>query len=266
MKTVKEVLKKQLTELNSEIHSLNEKHEEILSNAAQQTLSHIDEELFKEFKVRISTTDITFDLGGSSWDRFRIQRIEQYSKSDKEYRFGKAELSMSSMSTDKDSDLKVLIGVGKLAEHRLKGTHVWIDLVRLMDSKGVLYKEDISEKIKLGWKLEDEIRKIEREEDENQFKTIFDKGTFKLNRQEYFHYGSGKWDRVSANEWFWEKNEGKTYTVSYTSTYRTNPWRDEQGNELEAVYETKKVAINKRIRSNDIESFVRSNMRYLETE
>lgn len=261
MNIVKEALQKQLSELHNEINSIEKKHDETLTEASQQILNNVDKELFKEFTIRISSTDVIFNLGGSNWDSFRIQRRENYSKEG--YKYGKAELNMSSMSTDKDSDLKVLIGIGKLAEQKLKDTSIWMDLIKLMDSRDELYKEDIAEKRKLTWKLEDEIRKIERDEYENNFKAVFNKGTFKLNKQEHFYYGSGKWDRVFAKEWFWEKNEGKTYTVLYTNEVRTNPWYDENGNDLEPVYEIKKVAINKRVRLGDLESFIKSNIRNL---
>jgi len=265
MNIVKEALQKQLDELLNEINSIEKKHDEILVEASQQILDNVNEELFKEFTIKISSTDITFNLGGSSWDSFRIHRRENYSVN-KEYQYDKARLSMSSISTDKDTDLKILISAGKLAEHSLKGTPIWIDLVRLMDSRNELYKEDIAEKRKLTWQLENEIRKIERDEQENNFKAVFNRGTFKLKIKTSFQYGSSKWDRVFAEEWFWEKNEGKTYTVSYTDQLRTNSWRDEEGNELEPVYETKKVAINKRVRLADLEWFVKGNIRSLATE
>ena len=110
----------------------------------------------------------------------------------------------------------------------------------------------------LIWKLENEIRKIENEERENSFKNVFDKGTFKLNKEAGFYYGAGKWDRVWSIEFFWEKNEGKkTYSVWYMSKNRANPHYDEQGNSLEPVYEYTKALASGRVRVADLESFVR---------
>ena len=258
MNIVKEALQKQLNELHIEVAQIEEKHDEILSNSTHELVDKLDES-FKEFSIKVSSTEISFNLAGSHWDKFRVFRRENYSSKEKEYKYAPAELSMSSMSTDKDSDLKILICIGKLAEQKLNSTAIWNDLRVMMDSRSLMYKEDISEKRNMCWKLEAEIKRIENEEREDNFKRIFDKGTFKLSKEIVFYYGAGKWDNVWSKEFIWEKNEGKkTYSVWYMREMRTNPGYDEQGNSLEPVYENTKQLASGRVRVADIESFVRN--------
>lgn len=257
MNIVKEALQKQLNELQKEVAQIEQKHDELLSNSTHELVDRLDES-FKEFKIDVTTTDITFRLD-SGWDKFRVTRRENYSSKEKEYKYAPAELSMSSMSTDKDSDLKILICIGKLAEQKLNSTAIWNDLRVMMDSRSLMYKEDISEKRNMCWKLEAEIKRIENEEREDNFKRIFDKGTFKLENETVFYYGAGKWDRVFSKEFIWQKNEGKkTYSVWYMREIRTNPGYDEQGNSLEPVYENTKHLASERVRVADLESFVRN--------
>lgn len=258
MNIVKEALQKQLNELQKEVAQIEQKHDEILSNSTHELVDKLDES-FKDFNIKVSSTEIIFNLAGSHWSKFRVTRQENYSSKEKEYKYAPAELSMNSMSTDKDSDLKVLICIGKLAEQKLNSTAIWNDLRVMMDSRSLMYKEDISEKRSMIWKLEDEIRKIENEERENSFKKVFDKGNFKLSKETVFYYGAGKWDRVYSKEFIWEKNEGKkTYSVWYTREMRTNQRWDEQGNDLEPVYGYTKQLASGRVRVADIESFVRN--------
>jgi len=258
MNIVKEALQKQLDELVNELTQIEKKHDELLSNSTHELVDKLDES-FKEFNINVSSTDITFNLAGSHWDKFRVTRRENYSAKEKEYRYTQAELSVSSLSTSKESDLKMLICVGKLAEQKLNNTAIWNDLRVMMDSRDLMYKEDISEKRSMCWKLEAEIKKIENEEREDNFKRIFDKGTFKLENETVFYYGSGKWNRVFSKEFFWQKNEGKkTYTVWYMREMRTNQRWDEQGNDLEPVYEYTKLTASERVRAADLESFVRN--------
>lgn len=259
MDIIKHTLEKQLNELRQEISQLEKQHDEILTKSTHDLVDKLDES-FKEFDINVTTTNITFNLGGG-WDKFRITRRENYSAKDNEYKYLKPELHMSSMSTDCESDLKILICVGKLAEQKLNHTDIWKDLTTMMDSRKVLYKDDISEKYDQTWKLENEIRLLERREQDNTFQKIFNQGTFKLNKNTNYYYGNGKWDSVYSDEFVWEQNgEGKTYTVYYYDSYRTNPYYDENGNVLEPIIERRKRSINKRIRKNDIESFIRSCM------
>jgi len=255
MNIIKEALQKQLKELAEELIQIEQKHNEILTNSTYELVSKLDES-FKEFNVNVSSTEITFSLD-SGWDKFRITRRENYSAKEKEYRYTQAELSVSSLSTSKESDLKILICVGKLAEQKLNNTAIWNDLRVMMDSKDLMYKEDISEKRSMCWKLEAEIKKIENEEREDNFKRIFDKGTFKLENEIVFY--SGRWKMAISKEFFWQKNEGKkTYTVWYMREMRTNQRWDEQGNDLEPVYEYTKLTASERVRAADLESFVRN--------
>ena len=130
-----------------------------------------------------------------------------------------------------------------------------------MDETSEIYKEKIKPLDTQFYQIESELRKIKQEEQTNEFQNVFNKGTFKLKKQEYLYYGSGKWDRIYSDEFFWEANEsGKTYTMFYINESRTNPFYDENGNSIEGVFEKTKRSINKRIRKADVESFVRYNM------
>lgn len=236
MKTVKEVLENQRKELYQEIESIESKHKETLSQATHDLVDSLDE-TFKEFTIDISSDSISFNLDGSSWDRFRISRRNNYNGE-----YGKAELSMSSIHTEKDSDLKVLICIGKLAEHRMKETPIWKDLNGLMNAKSYFYKEEISEKRKLIWDIENEINKIERQEYEDKINSLFSKNEINLKDTYRFYYGNGKWDYVISANFKWEQNpSGKTYKLSY-----------KDGDNFREI--------NKRIKLNDIRSLVRSNI------
>ena len=57
---------------------------------------------------------------------------------------------------------------------------------------------------------------------------------------------------------------GKTYTLFYIDSYRTNPWFDEKGKELDPVFERTERQIHKRVRKGDLESFVKYNLTNVE--
>lgn len=255
---IKETLTATKSELANQIHQAKEQLETQLNTKATNIVSSIDE-LFKEFTVTVSERTIEFRFTVYSWYDFRIERTSNYKIDKPEY--SKATLSTSSVSNADENGLKKLICLGMLSRHCLYNTNEWVELTSLMDESYKTYKANISPLHTQLYQIDSELRKIEDEEKTNAFENIFKLGTFKLNKEVAYYYGNGKWDRVYSNEFFWEANEsGKTYTISYIDTRRTNPHYDSEGNDIEGIFEKTKRTISKRIKKADIESFVRSCM------
>lgn len=260
MNIVRETLETTKGELVRQIALQEKANEEHLKSTAQNIVINIDD-LFKEFTVTyVSSNRIEFKFTEDSWYDFEIYRSERYIND--EYKYDKAYLSVSSSSNNNDKALKKLICVGILAKHCLLETTQWGELVELMNESSKLYDATLRSLYKQKYQIEGKLNRIEQEEKNSTLETIFSKGTFKLSKEISFYYGSGKWDRVFSDEFFWEANEsGKTYTISYTDKVRTNPHYDTEGNYLEPIFELRKQTINKRIRKADIESFVKYNMK-----
>ena len=254
---IKETLEKTFNELNEQIQHHEALRRTHLTNKANHIVTNIDD-LFKEFYIQVSDTNIEFKFTEDSWYDFRIERRQNYKVDG--YEYGKASIGSSSSSGNDDKSLKRYVCLGQLARHCLYNTNEWTELVSLMDESNELYKANMGPLYKQIYQIEAELRKINKEEQNKQFNDVFNKNTFVLSKPVYFYYGSGKWDRVNSDEWFWEENKGgKTYNVSYIDGRRTNPWYDAEGKDLEGVYERVKRSIDKRIKKADIESFVRSN-------
>jgi hypothetical protein len=237
MNIIKETLEKTFNELNEQIRNQEEIRRTHLVNKVNYIAVNIDD-LFKEFTVQVSDTNIIFKFTGDSWYGFRIERSQNY-KADG-YEYGPATISTSSVSDADGKNLLKLICLGKLAKHCLHNTNEWTELISLMDESNEIYKANISPLYKQIYQIEAELGKIKNEEKIKKLNALFSKGTFKLNKIIAFYYGNGKWDNIWSDEFFWEENSGgKTYTVSYMDR------------------EIKRV-INKRIRKVDIESFVNS--------
>jgi hypothetical protein len=264
MNIIKETLEKTFEELNEQIHEHEASRRTHLVNKVNNVITSIDD-LFKEFTIQVTDTDINFKLTEDSWYDFRVERRQNYKADGCEY--GKAYISASSSSNDNDKALKRYICLGQLARHCLYNTNEWNELVSLMDESYEIYKTNIGPLYKQIYQIEDQLRKIKHEEQSIEFQNVFNKNTFKLNNIIYFNYGPSRYDRVDSNEWFWEENNGgKTYTVSYNDKVRTNPHYDSEGNSLEGIFGVRKRSIDKRIKKADIESFVKYNMNLILVE
>jgi len=264
MSIIKESLEKTFNELTKQIHEHEAIRRTYLVNKATDIISNIDE-LLKEFTITVSDSNIEFKFTIDSWYDFRIERSYNYKIDKPEY--SKATLSTSSVSNADENGLKKLICLGILSRHCLNNTNEWNELVSLMDESNEMYKTNIGPLYKQIYQIESELRKIENEKKANAFENAFKLGTFKLNKEVNYYYGSGKWDRIYSNEFFWEANEsGKTYTISYSDKVRTNPHYDSEGNGLEGIFEIRKRTIDKRIKKADIESFIKHNMNLILVE
>jgi hypothetical protein len=103
---------------------------------------------------------------------------------------------------------------------------------------------------------------MKQAEESAEYNKVFTSGKMKLSEITSFYYGAGKWDRIHSEHFEWEKNgTGKTYTVFYFEKRRTNVYYDESGNAVEPVYETIKQTVTKRIRLNDLETFIKQNVK-----
>ena len=139
--------------------------------------------------------------------------------------------------------------VGKLADLYLNDSPIWKDMIAVMNNRNYLYKEEISEKRKLAWKLEDEIRKINNQEREDKLQAIVDNGMILLKDNYRFYYGNGKWDCIIAKEYIWEKNpSSKTYKLSYK----------------DARYDEATIrTLDKKVRLKDIQGLIQTNINNL---
>ena len=261
--TPTDILKKQLEEIQNKRFDLTDQFKANRSNQCTGVLNMLG---FDLTQVNIESDSIRVHIPEvSHWDALVIQRRRTYKDEGPkfqeptlEYRGG-GEIS-------KESDLKYISAVGKLAEHFLNKTATWNGLVELMsDVEGLYSSEEYKTLRTQEHDLEKTIRELENKEKEDTFSNAFKAGHFKLKKDVSFYYGSGKYDRVNSDEWVWEENKGgKTYTMFYYENRRTNPYYDEEGNRLEPTYERIKHTISKRIRKGDVESFVRNNMSQVE--
>ena len=213
MSIIKETLEKAKEELRQQIiQKENESNDQLTSEAIAIT-SNIDKVL-SEFNIKVSSTQIEFKLTVDSWYDFRISRGSRYIGN--EITYTKATINTSSISDANEQALKKLIVLGTLAKHCLNETDEWKSLVSLMDKNVSFYKENISPLYMKMYKIEDEIRQINKLAVDFHYKNIFDSGKMKLSEKVHLHYGSGKWDRIHSDSFKWTKNDGgKTYTVTY---------------------------------------------------
>ena len=259
---IKETLKKTLSELSEEIQRQELLRNTELTEEANSITSNLDD-LFEDFTVQVSSNNIDFKLTTDSWYGFRISRSTKYTEAGHTYT--KATIDSSSMGGKDEKELKKMICLGILAKECLNNTSYWGDLITVMDECDRLYKVNIGPLQKQLYQIENEIKKINDKEVNDTFQTIFDSGTFKLKKNIIYYYGQSRWDNVSSDHWFWEVNgTGKTYTLSYISSRRTNEFYDKEGNSIEGIFELVKSNINKRIKKLDITSFVHHNMNLIE--
>lgn len=262
MSTIKEILQKQLTEIQNIRFEKEEQFKKELSNRGMTMMRLVDLEAKNVFvesdRIRVYMPDV------SHWDSIAVHRSVNYTEGMPKYQEPK--LEWKSGDTNTELDLKYIMSVGKVAEHFLNKTNWWTTLVEMMDEAEAFYKSEENKTLRTQeYELEKTIRDIEQTETQDKFTSMFNKGRFKLNKSTSYTYGSGRYDYVSSDEWEWTQNgSGKTYTLYYTEKYRTNPRYDEQGNSLEAVYETRKREVPKRVRKADLEDFIKCNMNQVE--
>lgn len=262
MSTIKEILQKQLTEIQNTRFEKEEQFKKELSNRGMAMMRLVDLEAKNVFvesdRIRVYMPDV------SHWDSIAVSRRVNYTEGMPKYQEPK--LEWKSGDTNTELDLKYIMSVGKIAENFLNKTHWWTTLVEMMDEAEAFYKSEENKTLRTQeYELEKTIRNIEQTETQDKFTFMFNKGKFKLNKSTSYTYGSGRYDYVSSDEWVWAQNgSGKTYTLYYTEKYRTNPRYDEQGNSLEAVYETRKREVPKRVRKADLEDFIKCNMNQVE--
>jgi hypothetical protein len=262
MSTIKEILQKQLTEIQNTRFEKDEQFKKELSNRGMAMMRLVDLEAKNVFvepdRIRVYMPDV------SHWDSVAVYRRSNYTEGMPKYQEPK--LEWKSGDTNTELELKYIMSVGKIAEHFLNKTNWWTTLVEMMDEAEAFYKSEENKTLRTQeFELEKTIRNIEQTETQDKFMYMFNKGKFKLNKSTSYTYGSGRYDFVSSDEWEWTQNGGgKIYTLHYTEKYRTNPRYDKQGNRLEAVYETRKREVPKRVRKADLEDFIKCNMNQVE--
>lgn len=240
MSIIKETLEKAKEELRRQIIEKENESDNQLTSEATVIVSNIDKVL-SEFNIKVSSTQIEFKLTVDSWYDFRISRGSRYTSDGETYT--KATINTSSISDANEQALKKLIALGTLAKHCLNESDEWISLVLLMDKNASFYKENISPLYTQMYKIDDEIKQINKLAVDFHFKSIFDSGKVKLSEKVSYYYGSGKWDSVYSDSFKWTKNDGgKTYTVTY----------DEQG--------CVERSVPKRVRLSDLQSFIQSQL------
>ena len=236
--TTIETLEKALNELYNQIDAKNQEHKQILTDNIHILLDPIND-LFKEFNIGVSSNTISFKHN-EGWYNFDIYRSVSYRTDGESY--GKPTLRYSSYSELDEIGMKMTICLGILAQHCLTESPLWIDLMNNMNYCNYLYKTEVKELSSQAYKLSNDISKLKEESMNQKFQIVFNKGTFKLNKEIYFHYGISRWDKVYSDEFFWEENKGgKTYNISYIN--------------MDGI----KCYIQKRIKKIDIESFIKHN-------
>ena len=262
MSTIKEILQKQLTEIQNTRFEKEEQFKKELSNRGMAMMRLVDLEAKNVFvesdRIRVYMPDV------SHWDSIAVYRRMNYTEGMPKYQEPK--LEWKSGDTNTELELKYIMSVGKVAEHFLNKTNWWTTLVEMMDEAEAFYKSEENKTLRTQeYELEKTIRNIEQTETQDKFTSMFNKGRFKLRVSTSYNYGSRRYDYISSNEWEWEENKGdKTYTLFYYDKCRTNPYYDEQGNSLEAVFETRKREVPKRVRKADLEDFIKCNMNKVE--
>ena len=110
---IKETLKKTLSELSEEIQRQEVLRDKELVEEANSITSNLDD-LFEDFTIKVSSTDIDFKLTTDSWYGFRISRSTKYTEAG--HTFTKACIESSSMSSKDEKELKKMICLGILAK------------------------------------------------------------------------------------------------------------------------------------------------------
>lgn len=255
MSTAIKILEDQLTEIQNTRFEKEEQFKNELSKQGIAMMQQVDLEVknvsVESDRIRIYMPEI------SHWDAISVSRRSTYRDDGPKYQ--EPQLEWKSGDTNAELELKYIMSVGKIAEHFLNKTAWWNALVALMDQMDTFYSSEEYKALRTKeYELDRSIRDLDRQERENAFTNAFKKKRFKLKEARMFQYGQSRYDYTSSDEWEWEQNgEGKTFTLYYIYRFRSNPFYDEQGNALEAVYETRKREIPKRVRKADLESFVR---------
>ncbi len=259
MNIVKETLQNQLTEIENARYEKETQFKKELSNRGMDMLSFMQTE---NFNVTVESDRIQIHIPEiSSWSAIEICRNSNYKDDMPKYQEPK--LKWGSGNTNTEFELKYIMNVAKIAERFLNKDNWWNALVGLMDEMSEYYSSEEYKTLRNQEReLEKTIRNIEQTETLDKFTSIFNKGSFKLNKSIRYDYGSSRYDYVDSDEWIWAPNgTGKTYTLYYSQQHRINPNYDEQGNYIqEAVYETRKHEIPKRVRKEDLFSFIKYNM------
>lgn len=258
-----DILTKQLEDVRTKRQEKSIEIETQLSEEAMNIFTYIG---FDPKRIDVDMDSIRVHIPEMShWDAILIKRERTYN--DGALKFGGPKLSYRGDGDIKtEADLKYIVAIGQLAGHFLNKTKEWNELYQLMVRKEMFHQTDEYKTLRdQEWGIEQAIRDLETKEKDSKFNNIFNKGKVKLKKRYSFEYGSGRHDHVSSDEWRWEENKGgKTYTLFYIDSYRTNPWFDEKGKELDPVFERTERKIHKRVRKGDLESFVKYNLTNVE--
>lgn len=249
-----ETLKEEIEKKIGENKSFNQGY---LENKARSVLVSISN-LFDEYSIFVSDNRIEFTFTKDSWYNFQIERSYDW----KEKKYGDAYIYSSSSSSNNEQSLKRYICLGELAKQKFDKTNKWEELVLLMDEYDKLDKDSVAPLRKQLYDIENAIRQINHHEHQKNIQNLLNKRTIKFEKPIMFWYGNGKWDYVHSDIFSWEENKGgKTYNVFYNKEYRINPVFDQDGNELEGIFENKTHELSKRIKKDNLISFISSNMK-----
>lgn len=251
-----ETLKEEIEKKIEENRAFNQGY---LENKARSVLVSISN-LFDEYSIFVSDNRIGFTFTKDSWYSFQIERSYDW----KEKKYGDAYIHSSSSSSNNEQSLKRYICLGELAKQKFDKTNKWDELVLLMDEHDKLDKDSVSPLRKQLYDIEDAIRQIEKNEHQKNIQNLLNKRTIKFEKPISFWYGNGKWDNASSDVFSWEENKGgKTYNLFYTKQIRINSVFDQDGNQLEGIYEDKVYELPKRIKKDNLISFISSNMKHI---
>jgi hypothetical protein len=256
MTTVQEILKKQFDENCNQIHKFENEHQETLKTMVRNIIEPLHN-YFKEVKIEVNLERINLKFPTDNWNGVELSRTRNFVNNS----FNNVLLSINSISNANENELKKIICTAIIAEFCLNKTEEWDKLVSILDYNVELYNKDIKSLRDNNYEISNELDKIKRDESNNNFINIFNKGTMKLTRDIKFHWGNGRYDTILSCEFFWEENKGgKTYNLSYLDSVRTNPHYNEQGERLDGIYAFVKKNHYKRVKKHDIETLVRQNI------
>jgi hypothetical protein len=251
-----ETLKEEIGKKIAEHKTLNQGY---LENKAKCILVPISN-LFDEYSIFISDNRINFTYIKDSWYSFQIERT--YDWEGKKYE--DAYVSSSSSSSNTEQSLKRYICLGELANQKLNKTNEWYELVSLMDEYNKLDEDSVKPLRNQLYDIENAISEINKNKKIKNIQNILNKEIVKFKESVSFWFGNGKWDRVHSDTFSWKENKGgKTYNVFYTEQIRINSIFDQDGNRLEGIYENKTYELPKRIKKDNLISFLSCNMNHI---
>lgn len=250
---VKKVLNEQLDNLRKDLWSKTKEIDELCNQEIKINLVKIDS-MFKDWEVSLNDSEIYIKHESLSSFNGPLSIKFPYTYTKEGYKHHDPTVKWSGVEVDKDIEIDLGIMIGLLCKAKRSDSDEWKSIIYVFNEKKVKIKENVDPLWKDIYKIEEEVKKIDREEQEKSLQDKIAKGEILLEKQECIHYGSGKHDKVWSDRFVWELNKsGKTATL-----YSISKKQQHDGEKWITTDEDVKSKVTERLKICDLRSFLRN--------